>query len=101
MPKDLVKSRKVGLSTKIKTPVFYNVIILNDDFTTMEFVVKILTMFFNLSLHKANQVMLKIHKEGYCIVGTYAKDIATTLVSQVNNYSRQNKFPLKAIAESQ
>ena len=101
MSKAYDKSRQLELSTKEKIPSFYNVIILNDDFTTMEFVVKVLTMFFNLSLHKANQVMLKIHKEGYCIVGTYAKDIATTLLSQVNNYSKQNHFPLKATMESQ
>ena len=99
MPKDLVKSRKVGLSTKIKTPIFYNVIILNDDFTTMEFVVKILVMFFNLTTYKANIITLKIHNEGSAVVGTYPNDVAESLIYQVSNYSKQNNFPLKCILE--
>ena len=63
----------------------------------MEFVVKVLIMFFNLSLHQATIIMLKIHNNGSAIVGTYTKDIAETLVSKVNNYSKQNSFPLKSI----
>ena len=66
----------------------------------MEFVVKVLIMFFNLSLHQATIIMLKIHNNGSAIVGTYTKDIAETLVSKVNNYSKQNSFPLKSILKA-
>ena len=99
MSKAYDKLRKLELSTKEKIPSFYNVIILNDDFTTMEFVVKILVMFFNLTTYKANFIMLKIHKEGSAVVGTYPKDVAETLIYQVSNYSKQNNFPLKCILE--
>jgi ATP-dependent Clp protease adaptor protein ClpS len=99
MSKAYDKSRKLELSTKEKIPSFYNVIILNDDFTTMEFVVKILVMFFNLTTYKANIITLKIHNEGSAVVGTYPKDVAETLIYQVSNYSKQNNFPLKCIME--
>lgn len=99
MFKDHDKSRKLELSTVEKIPSFYNVIILNDDFTTMEFVVKILIMFFYLTASKANIITLKIHKEGSAVVGTYPKDVAETLISLVSNYSKQNNFPLKCILE--
>ena len=97
MSKDLVKSRKKHLSKKLKKPLFYNVILLNDDFTTMEFVVKVLIMFFKMSKSKSTTVMLKIHNEGSAICGTYTLDIAQTLTNQVNNYSRSNCFPLQSI----
>lgn len=97
MSKELTKLKKSKLSTKFKNPKFYNLIILNDDFTSMEFVVKILIMFFNLSLQKATEIMLCIHNHGSAIVGTYPKDIAETLSSKVNNYSLQNNYPLKSI----
>jgi ATP-dependent Clp protease adaptor protein ClpS len=100
MSKDLVKSRKNKILSKVNYPKFYHVIILNDNFTTMEFVVKVLIMFFNLSLHQATIIMLKIHNNGLAIVGTYTKDIAETLVSKVNNYSKQNSFPLKSIIKA-
>ena len=97
MSKDLVKSRKIKVFLKINSPKFFNVIILNDNFTTMEFVVKVLIMFFNLPVKRATTVMLNIHNNGSAIVGIYTKDIAETLVIKVNNYSRQNNFPLKSI----
>ena len=97
MFKDLVKSRKNKVFLKNNSPKFFNVIILNDNFTTMEFVVKVLIMFFNLSVKQATTLMLNIHNNGSAIVGTYTKDLAETLVIKVNNYSRQNNFPLKSI----
>ena len=88
---------KKKLSIKIKIPSYYNLILLNDDFTTMEFVVKVLLIFFKMKNYKAKNIMIKIHNEGYAICGTFTNDVAETLASNVNNYSRQNLFPLKCI----
>ena len=97
MSKTLTTIRKRKLSTRTSQPPYYNVILLNDDFTTMEFVVKVLIMFFKISKSKSTTVMLKIHYEGSAICGTYTLDIAQTLTNQVNNYSRSNGFPLQSI----
>ena len=68
MPKLLIKLKKNKTQTKIKKPNFYEVILLNDDFTTMEFVVKVLQLFFNMTNKlTANKIMLKIHNEGSAV----------------------------------
>ena len=99
MSKSLISERETKLSTKTTKPPYYNVILLNDDFTTMEFVVKVLIIFFKMTNHKAKNVMLKIHQNGSAICGVYTKDIAKTLTSLVNNYAKKNLFPLKCIME--
>ena len=99
MGKSLTAIRKRKLSTRTTKPPYYNVILLNDDFTTMEFVIQVLIIFFKMTNNKAKNVMLKIHEDGSAICGTYAKDIAKTLTSLVNNYAKQNLFPLKCIME--
>lgn len=85
--------------TTLKPPPMYNVILLNDDFTTMEFVVFILRQYFNKDEVSAMQIMLKVHKEGRGICGTYPKDIAATKVSQVAACARQEGHPLQCIME--
>lgn len=84
---------------KTKPPKLYKVILLNDDFTTMEFVVEVLKIFFSMSAEQAMQVMLKVHNEGYAVCGLYPKDIAETKVSQVVGYATQHGHPLRCHME--
>lgn len=97
MSKSTVVLKKKELLIKKKISYYYNVILLNDDFTTMEFVIEVLIIFFQMTNRNSRNIMLKIHEEGAAICGTFTKDIAETLASNVNNYSRQNLFPLKCI----
>lgn len=85
--------------SKLKPPSMYKVILLNDDYTPMEFVVVILQRFFSLSREAALQVMLKVHKEGMGVCGVYPKDVATTKVEQVVSYSRKHQHPLQCVME--
>ena len=84
---------------KTKKPRMYKVIILNDDYTPMEFVVHILQAFFNLTHDKAQNVMLNVHQKGKGVCGVYTRDVAETKVEQVNDYSRQNQHPLLTTME--
>jgi len=97
MPRVLIKLKKIKNQVKIKKPDFYEVIILNDDFTTMEFVVKVLQLFFNMTRPTANKIMLKIHNEGSAICGEYPYEVAETKVMEVINFAKQNQYPLKCI----
>lgn len=84
---------------QLKRPPLYKVILLNDDFTPMDFVVEILTHFFNMSEEKATQVMLQVHTQGVGVCGTYTKDVAETKVHIVNEYSREHHHPLMCAME--
>jgi ATP-dependent Clp protease adaptor protein ClpS len=84
---------------KVKQPPQYKVLLLNDDYTPMEFVVHILEGFFNLSREKATQIMLNVHTRGMGVCGVYTRDIAETKVELVNAYSRENQHPLKCVME--
>lgn len=84
---------------KLKRPPLYNVILLNDDFTPMEFVVHVLEHFFNLSRDKATRVMLQVHTQGRGVCGTFTREIAETKVAHVNEYSRDNQHPLLCTME--
>ena len=97
MPKVLIKLKKNKTQVKIKKPDFYEVILLNDDFTTMEFVVKVLQLFFNMTKPKANKVMLKIHNDGSAVCGVYPYEVAETKVMEVINFAKKNQYPLKCI----
>ncbi len=79
---------------KLKKPPLYKVILLNDDFTPMEFVVHVLEAIFSHNRESATRIMLSVHKSGKGICGIYTKDIAETKVTQVNSYARENKHPL-------
>ena len=81
---------------KLKRPPLYRVMILNDDFTPMEFVVHVLEYFFVMDREKAVRVMLQVHTQGSGVCGVYSREIAETKVSQVNDYSRDNNHPLLA-----
>jgi len=82
---------------KLKTPKRFDVILLNDDYTTMEFVVEVLRQFFHKEFQVAEAIMLKIHIDGEAVCGTYSYDVAQTKVTQVIDYSRQNKQPLMCV----
>lgn len=84
---------------KLKPPRKYKVILLNDDYTPMEFVVQILATFFSLDQEKATQIMLMVHTEGKGICGEFSYQIAETKVEQVNDYSRQHQHPLLCTME--
>ena len=84
---------------QLKKPPLYKVILLNDDFTPMDFVVEILTIFFNMTQERATQVMLQVHTQGVGVCGTYTKDVAETKVHIVNDYSREHHHPLMCAME--
>ena len=79
---------------KLKKPSMYKVVLLNDDFTPMEFVVHVLEAIFAHNRENATRIMLNVHKSGKGVCGIYTKDIAETKVTQVNSYSRENQHPL-------
>ncbi|MES9966418.1 MAG: ATP-dependent Clp protease adapter ClpS [Sedimenticola sp.] len=79
---------------KLKKPPMFKVILLNDDYTPMEFVVKVLETFFSMNREKATQIMLHVHTRGVGVCGVYTRDIAETKVSQVNDFARSNQHPL-------
>ncbi|MGH1467696.1 MAG: ATP-dependent Clp protease adaptor ClpS [Bdellovibrionales bacterium] len=87
----------IEISTK--EPSFYNVFLLNDDFTTQEFVVKVLTQFFYKSDSEAFKLMLEVHNNGRALVGTFTKEIAETKIYLVHQAARENEFPLKCSME--
>ena len=84
---------------KVKLPPMYKVLLLNDDYTPMEFVVLVLQKFFGMTRERATQVMLKVHREGIGICGVYPRDVATTKVQQVAAYSRKHQHPLQCVME--
>jgi ATP-dependent Clp protease adaptor protein ClpS len=79
---------------KIKRPSLYKVIMLNDDYTPMEFVVHVLETFFSMDREKATRVMLQVHTEGRAVCGVFTRDIAETKAAQVIEYAQQNEHPL-------
>ena len=84
---------------KLKPPPMFKVMVLNDDYTPMEFVVVVLQKFFTMTRERATQVMLKVHREGIGVCGVYPHDVATTKVQQVANYSRKHQHPLQCVME--
>ena len=80
-------------------PPMYRVILHNDDYTTMEFVVHILTMIFHKSEQESEQIMLDVHKKGKGVCGVYTREIAQTKVEQVRVLAKQNQYPLLATYE--
>ena len=82
---------------KLKIPNRFDVILLNDDYTSMEFVVDVLRQFFQKEFLAAEAIMLKIHIDGEAVCGTYSYDVAQTKVSQVIEYSRKNDQPLMSV----
>ena len=78
----------------LQAPPMYKVVLFNDDYTPMDFVVEILEVFFNLNRELATKVMLAVHTEGRAVCGIYTRDIAETKAAQVNQYARESQHPL-------
>jgi ATP-dependent Clp protease adaptor protein ClpS len=83
----------------IKRPPLYKVVLINDDYTPMEFVVHVLENFFKMNREKATRIMLQVHTRGKGVCGVFTRDIAETKVYQVNEYSRANEHPLLCAME--
>ena len=93
-----------GLATvtakpKLKRPPMYKVLLINDDYTPMEFVVEVLEVFFAMGREKATQIMLAVHTQGAAVVGIFPRDIAETKSEQVNKYAQENQHPLVSTIE--
>lgn len=84
---------------KLKRPPLYKVLLLNDDYTPMEFVVHVLEHFFHMNREQATQVMLHVHTRGMGVCGVFTKDVAETKVTQVNDCARENQHPLLCTME--
>jgi ATP-dependent Clp protease adaptor protein ClpS len=85
--------------SRTKPPRLYKVVLLNDDYTTMEFVVEVLETIFAMNRERAIQIMLKVHKEGSATCGVYPRDIAETKVAQVLAVAKDREHPLRCILE--
>ena len=85
----------------VKKPKMYKVLLLNDDYTPMEFVVHILERFFGIGTDQATQLMLTVHNEGLAVVGVYSFEIAETKVMQVMDFARRHEHPLQCTMEAE
>tara|TARA_B100000780_G_scaffold177889_1_gene124709 strand:+ start:320 stop:658 length:339 start_codon:yes stop_codon:yes gene_type:complete len=93
----------VALDTRPKTkrPPLYKVMILNDDYTPMEFVIMVLERFFGLTHQESFELMLTVHKKGLAVVGVYSREIAETKVSQVSEMAQRHEHPLQCTMEKE
>jgi ATP-dependent Clp protease adaptor protein ClpS len=91
----------VQTRTKTKKPSMYKVLMLNDDYTPMEFVVLVLEKFFSKSREEATQIMLHVHRRGVGICGVFTYEVAETKVTQVTEYARRNQHPLRCTLEKE
>ncbi|PJG57539.1 ATP-dependent Clp protease adapter ClpS [Aeromonas cavernicola] len=99
--KELTTNEEIAetAKTKLEPPPMYKVILNNDDYTPMEFVIEILQKFFGMDLDKATHIMLNVHYSGKGVCGVFTAEIAETKVVQVNTYSRNNEHPLLCTME--
>ncbi len=92
-----------GVATKTRTktqkPSMYKVLMLNDDYTPMEFVVHVLQHFFRMNMDEATRVMLQVHQKGVGVCGVFSYEVAETKVSQVMDFARQHQHPLQCTLE--
>ena len=85
--------------SKLKPPPMFKVILLNDDFTPMDFVITVLQTFFSMNREQATQIMLKVHIDGAGVCGVYPNDVAITKIEQVVTFARQHQHPLRCVME--
>ncbi|MBB5208495.1 ATP-dependent Clp protease adapter ClpS [Chiayiivirga flava] len=102
--KDSESGQGYGLAVEaakpeVAKPPMYQVVLLNDDYTPMDFVVEVLQVFFNLNRELATQVMLHVHTRGKGVCGVYTHEVAETKVAQVNEFSRHHQHPLMCAME--
>ena len=84
---------------EVAPPPFYQVMLLNDDYTPMDFVVTVLQHFFSMDLEKATQVMLNVHTRGRGVCGVFTREVAETKVTQVMDFARKHQHPLQCVME--
>ncbi|OGS92429.1 MAG: ATP-dependent Clp protease adapter ClpS [Gallionellales bacterium GWA2_60_18] len=84
---------------KTEPPRMFKVILFNDDYTTMDFVIEVLERFFAMNRERALQIMLQVHNEGSAVCGVYSRDIAETKVRQVSEFAKQHGHPLRCSME--
>ena len=87
--------------SKLDFPQRFNVVLLNDDYTPMEFVVHVLERFFGMSSAQAFEIMLTVHKKGLAVVGVFSHEIAETKVTQVMDFARRHEHPLQCTMEKE
>ena len=87
--------------TKTKKPSMYKVLLLNDDFTPMEFVIHILQRFFRMTVEQATEVMLHVHQKGVGVCGVFTFEVAETKVNQVLSFAKQHEHPLQCTLEKE
>ena len=92
---ELLEAQRTG----VEPPKLYKVVLLNDDYTPMDFVITVLQRFFSMNTEQATRIMLKVHHEGRGICGVFTRDIATTKVEQVSAFALQHQHPLACIME--
>jgi ATP-dependent Clp protease adaptor protein ClpS len=96
---EIVRQTQTKSSTEVKLPRKFKVVLLNDDYTPMEFVVDVLKQFFHMNEENATQVMLQVHMQGKGVCGVFTRDIAETKVALVNEYAQMNQHPLLSSME--
>ena len=89
----------VKRAERLKAPEDFNVVLLNDNYTSMDFVVDVLVLIFNKDEQEAERIMMDVHRKGRGVVGKYALDIALTKSEQVHSLAEQNNFPLRCVLE--
>lgn len=93
------EKQKDAQRQKLQPPPMYKVLLNNDDYTPMDFVIEVLMQFFNMDAEKANQLMLTVHYQGKAVCGIFTAEIAETKVMQVNQYARKHQHPLMCTME--
>lgn len=96
--KEAVVTRE-DIKEKVQEPKMYKVMLLNDDYTTMEFVVDVLMSIFQKSASESTKIMLDVHEKGRGVVGIYTYDVACSKVTKTHSLAKANEFPLKAMIE--
>jgi len=99
--KDIDGNIKLATKPKTKTPPLYRVLMMNDDYTPMEFVIEVLEKFFQKNREEATQIMLHVHQRGVGVCGIYAYDLAETKAMRVMNYARKHEHPLQVQLEKE
>ncbi len=95
------QSTEEKIRQELKKPAMYHVFLLNDDYTTMDFVVSVLEKVFRKSTVEATQIMLHVHKKGKGLAGTYTREIAETKIGTVHRLAREYEFPLRCSMEKE
>ena len=98
---DFDGNTKLDIKPKTKIPSLYRVLMMNDDYTPMEFVIEVLEKFFQKNREEATQIMLHVHQRGVGVCGIYAYDLAETKATQVMNYARKYEHPLQVQLEKE